>query len=153
MITRRNTRKANHRQKRVQKGGSIIDDFISNLPFEAHLLDFGTHGVRRYCFCGPGTKLNNRTSGPPDYFIKPHSQPINGLDKACYYHDIAYDKYKDTASRNIADQQLYNRALEWERQMGSNLSTADKINLGIVKTVMSGKVKHGVGVGKKKLAM
>lgn len=132
--------------KKKAKGGSL-NSIINSLPTEAHLVDFGVKGlkpyVRRYNFCGPGTKLDKRL-GPDD---KPHdwSKPINGLDQACYHHDLAYRDHRDVPARNVADQILLDRANQWEKQMGNQLSTADKANLGIVRNVMKAKVKFGLG--------
>ena len=43
---------------------------------------------RRYNFCGPNTRLNERLN--PDGTPKDWSQPINRVDEICMRHDIAY---------------------------------------------------------------
>ena len=129
----------------MKNGKGIIDDFISVLPFEMHLIDYGDEGLRKYSACGPGTKLNERSSGPPYYIPKDWSKPINDLDKGAYYHDICYDKYKDRESRKICDAELYKVADSFQPK-----SLTDKINKKIVTTVM-GKMKGGNGLKKKSL--
>lgn len=126
-------------------GKGILDTVINNLPFELHLLDFGTDGIRRYNYCGPGTRLNERTTGPPNYRPLPGNEPINGLDSACYKHDISYDVYKDIPSRNKSDKILVDSAIAWEKN-NPNLKIADKINLAIVKKVIGDKAKAGAGL-------
>jgi hypothetical protein len=130
-------------------GGSIIDTFVNNLPVEMHLVDFGTKGlipyVRRYNFCGPGTKLNKRL----DAYDRPvpGSEPINELDAGCMQHDIAYRDAKDTPTRNIADAALLQVANKYAEK--PNKTVADRANIGIVRTVMGNKVKHGVGLSRR----
>ena len=41
-------------------------------------------------FTGPGTKLKKPFN--PDYTPKKWSEPVNGIDKAAYHHDICYLK-------------------------------------------------------------
>lgn len=134
----------------TKKGQGILDSIINNLPVELHLLDFGTDGVRKFNFCGPGTKLHERTTGPPYYRPLPGNEPINGLDSACYKHDIAYDMYKDVPTRNKSDLKLVREAQEWEQKMQGKLKLADRINLGIVKKVIGDKAKAGAGKIKRK---
>ena len=45
-------------------------------------------------------RLNN------DGSAKSWSLPVDGVDQAAYYHDLAYDAYKDTENRNIADREM-----------------------------------------------
>ena len=52
-----------------------------------------------YSACGPFTKNKERTekfmqTGNTDFIYK------NGLDKACFEHDMAYGKSKDLAKQN-----------------------------------------------------
>ena len=60
-------------KKKPQKGKGVVDKFISNLPFEAHLLvsDPGTGAPVKASFIGPGTKLNKRlvsgTNNPQEW--------------------------------------------------------------------------------------
>lgn len=143
--------KVKSNKKLTKKGKGLLDSIINNLPVELHLLDFGMDGIRRYNYCGPGTKLRQRTTGPPNYTPLPGNEPINGLDASCYKHDIAYDVYKDIPTRNKSDLKLVREAEEWERAMGDKLKLADKINLGIVKKVIGDKAKKGAGIRKRKL--
>jgi hypothetical protein len=86
---------------------SIINKFVNNLPFELHLID---PIVGKYSACGPGTKHQQRIqkyieTGDTSNIFK------NELDKACFYHDSSYSKYKDVPNRQIADRQLMDQAI------------------------------------------
>jgi len=85
---------------------SIINKFVNNLPFELHIFD---PIVGRYGACGPGTYHSKRIqkyieTGDTSHIYK------NDLDKACFYHDSAYNKYKDVPNRHIADKKLMDEA-------------------------------------------
>ena len=87
---------------------SIINRFVNNLPFELHLWD---PKVGRYSACGPGTKHKKRiqkytTTGDVKHIYK------NELDRACFYHDAEYSKYKDVQRRQNADRKLMEEALK-----------------------------------------
>lgn len=125
-------------KKRI-KGGSVIDFTLNNIPLpEMHLLD----GFKRYSFCGPFTKLQNRVELDKDgNIVKIKTQPINSLDSGCMQHDVAYEKYKDTANRNLADKELSVIANNFLKH---NTSYRDKINGQIVKNIMDTKVKYRI---------
>jgi Phospholipase A2-like domain/Domain of unknown function (DUF5679) len=55
-------------------------------------------------FAGPGTRLEYRLNdyGTPKQF----SLPVDRVDQAAYYHDLAYNIHKDTENRNIADREM-----------------------------------------------
>ena len=58
-----------------------------------------------YSACGPFTKKKERNekfmqSGNPDFILK------NELDKACFQHDMVYDKSKDLVKRTQSDKVL-----------------------------------------------
>jgi transposase InsO family protein len=86
---------------------SIINKFVNNLPFELHLAD---PKVGRYSACGPGTKHKKRVQ---DYIETGDTNHIfkNELDKACFYHDSGYSKFKDVANRQVADKVLMKHAI------------------------------------------
>jgi hypothetical protein len=86
---------------------SIINKFVNNLPFELHLID---PKVGRYSACGPGTKHKKRIQ---DYIKTGDTNHIfkNELDKACFYHDSGYSKFKDVANRQVADKVLMKHAI------------------------------------------
>ncbi len=77
----------------IQLGGRPIDFVVNNLLFEAHLTDIQPNGKKqKYNFAGLGTKLKKRLKSddtPYDW-----SKPINKLDEAAMYHDIAYRAQK-----------------------------------------------------------
>ena len=64
-----------------------------------------------YNACGPLTKNKERIqkfmqTGSTDYIYK------NGLDKACFRHDMAYGNYKDLTKRTKSDKVLRDKAFE-----------------------------------------
>ena len=58
-----------------------------------------------YSDCGPFTKNKDR--------IEKFMQTGNtDLDKACFQHDMAYDKYKDLTKRTQSDKVLRDKSFE-----------------------------------------
>lgn len=108
-------------------GRGFVNSLINNLPFELHLPG--------YSYCGPGTKLQERLS---------RKDPgINGLDKACKEHDIAYSKYKDIETRHIADKILEEKA--WQRFKAKDSTLGERLNAVLVTNTMKAKTKLGMG--------
>jgi len=121
--------------KKKQAGKGIVDNFISALPFEAHLLvtDPATGKPTKASFIGPGTRLDKRLL-PGTNTPQAWSTPKNALDAAAQRHDIAYRDHKDAASRNRADEVLSNAARAYLQKPG--LTTLDKIDAHIVEKAM-----------------
>lgn len=71
-------------------------------------------------------------------------QGINGLDKACKQHDIAYDKYPSGIERKKADNILASSA--WDRFKSSDASIGERISALSVAGIMKAKTKMGMGV-------
>ena len=64
-----------------------------------------------YSACGPFTKNKERIekfmqTGNTDFIYR------NELDKACFQHDMAYDKSKDVAKRNQSDKVLRDKVFK-----------------------------------------
>ena len=62
-----------------------------------------------YSSCGPFTKNNERIqkfkeTGDTSYIYK------NGIDKACFQHDMAYEDFKDLARKTASDKILRDKA-------------------------------------------
>ena len=75
---------------------------------ELHLVD---PIVKKYSACGPFTKHTQRiqgflNTGKLSYIYK------NDLDKACFQHDMEYNKFKDLEQRTQSDIVLKNKALK-----------------------------------------
>ena len=71
-------------------------------------IHFGQPGPT-YPACGPFTKNKQRIqkfmqTGDTNYIYK------NELDKTCFQHDMAYDKYKDLERRTQSDKVLKDKA-------------------------------------------
>ena len=77
-------------------GGSLdIQKHLSKLG-ELHMR---TPTMKKYNYCGPGTKLEERlTSNDPKI-----RDPINNLDAICQKHDIAYNEAKSLKDKHKAD--------------------------------------------------
>ena len=118
-------------------GGSLLNKAINNLPVEMHLPGHN--------FTGPGTKLNKRLN--PDLTPKKWSKPINRVDKAAYHHDLCYLKNNDTAMRNaVCDKNMLK-----ELEEIYNPSIREKMERGLVSTLIGTKAHFGMGVREKKL--
>ena len=123
---------------KAQKGGSLLNKFINNLPVEMHLPGHN--------FTGPGTKLKKRLN--PDLTPKKWSKPINRIDKAAYHHDVCYLKNDGTATRNaVCDKNMLK-----ELEGIYNPTLRERWDKSIVSKLIGTKVKFGMGVKKKSLA-
>ena len=111
------------------KGGSILNKMINNLPVEMHLPGHN--------FTGPGTKLNKRLN--PDLTPKKWSKPINRVDKAAYNHD--------TATRNA----VCDRNMLKELKGIYNPTIRERMERGLVSSLIGTKARFGWGINKKKL--
>ena len=121
---------------KAQKGGSLLNKFINNLPVEMHLPGHN--------FTGPGTKLNKRLNS--DLTPKKWSKPINRVDKAAYHHDVCYLKNDDTATRNaVCDKNMLK-----ELEGIYNPTIREKMERGLVSSLIGTKARFGWGVDKKK---
>ena len=90
-------------------------------------------------FTGPGTRLGYRLND--DGSPKSWSQPVDRVDQAAYYHELAYNEYKDTENRNIADREMLQQLDSIE-----NPSFREKIEMAIIKPVINTKQKFGLGL-------
>lgn len=110
------------------QGAGVVNSAINKLPFELH--------IPGYQYCGPGTKLKER--------INRGDSGINGLDKACREHDIAYSKNRDLSDRHKADKILEEAA--WSRVKSKDATIGEKIAAWGVTTTMKAKRKLGMGI-------
>ena len=82
----------------MNKVNNIINKFLlagNKFMSELHLVE---PIVKKYSACGPFTKHTQRiqdfsNTGKLSYIYK------NDLDKVCFQHDMAYNKYKDLEKR------------------------------------------------------
>ena len=119
------------------KGGSILNKMINSLPVEMHLPGHN--------FTGPGTKLNKRLN--PDLTPKKWSKPINRVDKAAYNHDICYLKNTDTVTRNV----VCDKNMLKELKGIYNPTIRERMERGLVSSLIGTKARFGWGLNKKKL--
>ena len=95
----------------MNKANSIINKFLmagDKFMPEIHLVD---PIVKKYSASGPFTKHTQRiqdflNTGELSYIYK------NDLDKACFQHDMAYNKFKDLEKRTQSDIVLKNEAFK-----------------------------------------
>ena len=93
-------------------------------------------------FAGPGTNLNERLTSTGVY--KDWSKPVDRVDNAAYHHDLAYQHFPDTATRNIAD-----RLMIEEMDAIKDPTLRERIERGIIRPIINTKQKFGMGVKKK----
>ena len=95
----------------MNKAKSIINKFLlagDKFMPPLHLVD---PTVKKCSACGTFTKHTQRiqdflNTGKLSYIY------INDLDKACFQHDVAYNKFKDLEKRTQSDIVLKNKALK-----------------------------------------
>jgi Phospholipase A2-like domain len=90
-------------------------------------------------FAGPGTRLDHRLND--DGTPKSWSQPVDRVDQAAYYHDLAYYENKDIENRNIADREML-------QQLDSikNPSFRAKIEMAIIRPIIYNKQRFRLGL-------
>ena len=141
-----NTRYVDHLQlaqdqSEIKTGGDLVGMLntvsrnfqlpLQKFPGELHLPGMN--------FAGPGTRLEYRLNDDGTY--KEFSKPIDRVDEAAYYHDLAYNEFKDTENRNIADREMLKDLSEIE-----NPSIREKIEMAIIKPIINTKQKFGLGL-------
>lgn len=109
---RKTSEKATTTTNRGRKGTGrgILNTILNKAPLPELHLPGG------YRFCGPFTRLQTR--------LRRGDTPINGLDAACLRHDLAFSRFKDVASRNVADRRLAEEA--WQRYKASDAGLAER---------------------------
>ena len=95
----------------MNKSNSIINKFLLAVDNFMPELDLVDPIVKKYSACGPFTKHTQRiqdflNTGKLSYIYK------NDLDKACFQHDMAYNKFKDLEKRTQSDIVLKNKAFK-----------------------------------------
>ena len=118
-----------------QRGSAIdIQKHLSKLG-ELHMR---TPTGKKYNYCGPGTKLEERLGS----LEAKYRDPINNLDSICQKHDIDYSKAKTLSDKHKADGLMLKRISEIpykERPWGTTA----------VQAMIKGKKTLGLGVKKK----
>lgn len=92
-------------------------------------------------FAGPGTNLDERLNQSGSY--KEWSKPVDRVDNAAYIHDLAYNEFSDTPTRNLADKMLIEQV-----DAIKNPTFREKVERAIIKPIISAKVKFGLGCGR-----
>ena len=114
-------------------GGLDIQKHLSKLG-EIHMR---TPTMKKYNYCGPGTKLEERlTSNDPKI-----RDPINNLDAICQKHDIAYSEAKSLKDKHKADDVMLDEISKIPYMKRPWGTTA-------VQAMITGKRKLGLGVKK-----
>ena len=127
-------------RKDLDGGALDIQKHLSKLG-ELHMR---TPSGKKYNYCGPGTKLEERlASDDPKY-----REPINKLDAICQQHDVDYSNARSLSDKHAADDVMLQRISEIpyrERPWGTSLaqaaiSTKKKLGLGASKNSKSRRV-------------
>lgn len=126
--------------KIVASGGDLVSS-LSSLTGKIKLLwaQFpGELPIPGMNFAGPGTNLDRRLTSTGAY--KDWSKPVDRVDNAAYLHDLAYQNFPDTATRNVADKIM----LE-QMDAITNPTIRERIERGIITPIISAKAKFGLG--------
>ena len=119
-----------------QLGGAFdIQKHLSKLG-ELHMR---TPTLKKYNYCGPGTKLEERLASN-DPKIR---DPINNLDSLCQRHDIAYSRAKSLRDKHTADDIMLDEISQipyMERPCGTTA----------VQAMIAGKRKLALGLKQKR---
>ena len=122
-------------RKDLDGGAMDIQKHLSKLG-EIHMR---TPTMKKYNYCGPGTKLEERLASN-DPKIR---EPINVLDRICRSHDLAYNEAKSLKDKHKADDVMLDEISKipyMERPWGTTA----------VQAIIKGKRKLGLGVKKKR---
>jgi len=125
----------------ISKVGDVMGEMHLPAKQRENISNGSFNNKQKYSYCGPGTKYEQRN--------KEGYQGINELDKMCKLHDNFYNDNLDTASRNISDIALSQRALEI-----SNNPKYDNTQRNMAKLVyyiMKNKARFGLGINSKNL--
>ena len=93
----------------MNQNNDIINKFLlvgDKFMPELHLYQ---PGIGKYSACGPFSKHQQRIQKILNTGLLPEIYK-NELDKACFRHDMAYNKYKDLKGRTQSDIVLKNKA-------------------------------------------
>ena len=127
-------RKYKTNRKNLDGTGIDIQKHLSKLG-ELHMR---TPTMKKYNYCGPGTKLEERlTSDDPKY-----RDPINNLDAICQKHDIAYSEAKSLKDKHKADDVMLDEISKIPYMKRPWGTTA-------VQAMITGKRRLGLGLGLK----
>ena len=113
------------------------------IDIQKHLSKLGELHMRtptgkKYNYCGPGTRLEQRlASSNPKY-----RDPINNLDSICQKHDVDYSNAKSLADKHTADELMLKRISKIPYKDRPWGTTA-------VQALIAGKKKAGLGLKKK----
>ena len=124
-----------------RSGGDIVSSlskFTSNIKFPFQKFEGEVH-LPGMNFAGPGTRLDLRLND--DLTPKDWSKPIDRVDEAAYYHDLAYSRFNDTANRNEAD-----RIMVRDLDNIQNPTLRESAERAIVKPIIATKAKFGLGM-------
>ena len=122
-------------RKNLDGAGLDIQKHLSKLG-ELHMR---TPTLKKYNYCGPGTKLEERLASN-DPKIR---DPINNLDSICQRHDIAYSKAQSLKDKHIADDVMLDEIAKMPYKDRPWGTTA-------VQAMIAGKRKLGPGVKQRK---
>ena len=130
---------------KANSGGDLVSSLNSvtskiKLPWAKYPGEMHLPGMN---FAGPGTRLDLRLN--PNGTPKDSSMPVGRVDVAAYRHDMAYDAFPDTKTRNVAD-----RVMVSELNEIPNPTVRERVERAIIKPILNTKANFGLGVSSKK---
>jgi len=120
-------------------GGDLVSSSRRSVCFQLPWAKYpGEMHLPGMNFVGPGTRLDLRldSSGRP----KPDSIPVDRVDEAAYRHDVAYEAFRDTKSRNVADRVMVNELNEIP-----NPTLRERATRAVIKPILRVRVCHSYG--------
>ena len=130
--------------KKLKTDGDLASSFSAatsdmKLPWAKYPDEMHLPGMN---FAGPGASMNERLISTRTY--KDWSKPVDRIDNEAHHHDLAYQHFPDTATRNVAD-----RLMIEETDAIKDPTRREKVERGIIRLIINAKQKFGMGVKKK----
>jgi hypothetical protein len=124
---------------KMKQGGDLVgtlNSVMSNVKLPGQMFEGEMH-LNGSNFIAPGTRLDK----PDGITPKPFSIPVDRVVKAAYHHDIAYNNFKDTKTRNHFD-----RILLKELDAIDNPTPREQFEIAVVKPIINSKQRFGLGI-------
>lgn len=124
----------------LKQGGDFVK-YLNKIPFGFPGAKYrGEMHLPGYSFVGPSTSLKDRLDENDQSYE--HSKPINRVDEAAMYHDIAYrDTKDDLKKKHEADKILIDRLNNFQSP-----TFRERLGGFLAKNALRAKVKLGLGV-------
>ena len=127
--------------KSSKSGGDLVSSLNSvtsniKLPWAKYPGEMHIPGMN---FAGPGTRLDLRLT--PTGAPKSDSMPVDRVDNAAFHHDLAYQHFQDTATRNVADRLMLD-----EMKSIKDPTLRERVERAVITPIINTKQKFGLGI-------